>query len=130
VALADPDLPPGLHAPALRTVPPRSDCAADRHRRLREAFDAMPRRSRVIVALRLPPAGRRPLTLRAIGRLLGVGPERIRQLEQYALDDLSRAWLAHRAEGLTRDERVAELLPIIRASLDRYPIEETGRLMR
>ena len=129
MALADPDLPRGVQAPELRTVAPLG-VDAGRYRRLCDAFDAMPRRSRLIVALRLPPAGRRPRTLRAIGRLLGVGPERIRQLEQYALDDLSRAWLAHRAEGLTRDERVAELLPIIRASLDRYPIEETGRLIR
>jgi hypothetical protein len=76
VALADPDLPAAVSLPQLSPDPPRG-FGAERYRLLRAEFDELPRRARVIVVLRLGLAGRRPLTLRAIGDLLGVGHERV-----------------------------------------------------
>lgn len=119
--LADPDLPPGIDLPQLSPVAP-FDLDAGRYRWLREAYDNLPRRSRVIVALRLPPPGHSPMTLREIGLWFGVGKERMRQLERQAVWALSRAWRPDGASGLSTEERAVELAPIISAALDRYPI--------
>lgn len=53
MAFADPDLPPGVDLPQLSVEPPFG-LDADRYRWLRETFDGLPRRSRVVIALRLP----------------------------------------------------------------------------
>jgi hypothetical protein len=121
VALADPDLPPGVTVPELSQTSP-AGLNADRYGSLREAFHGLPRRSRVIIVLRLSIPGRQPLTLRAIARLFGVTLERIRQLEHHAIWTLAGAWLPQGMKGLTRDERVAQIAPVIAAAIDRYPI--------
>lgn len=129
MALADPDLPAGVRLPLLSADPPPG-LDADRYRRLRGAFDALPRRSRVIVVLRLPIPGRRPLTLRAIGARLDLGPERVRQLGRLAIRELSVAWSA---EGVSTPDRPAELAAIFAAALDRYPVgddPDEGELSR
>lgn len=119
---ADPDLPVGIALPGLSVDPP-SGIDAGGYRRLRLAFDALPRRSRVVIALRMPPPGRRRLTLRAIAALFGVGHERIRQLEARAVWKLSYAWRQQSARGLSLRERVADLAPVVGAALDRYPLD-------
>jgi hypothetical protein len=122
MALADPDLPPGISLPELDVDPPRG-FAADRYRDLRTAYYELPRRSRVIVSLRLPLRDQRPLTLRAIGELLGIGQERVRQFEHHAVWMLVLAWQPQRSPGdLTRSEQVALLVPVLGAALDRYPL--------
>jgi len=122
VALANPDLPPGIVLPELRAEPP-SGLDADRYRRVRAAYYDLPRRSRVVVVLRL--RGRRPLTLDAIGRLFGIGPERVRQLEHHAVWMLLRALRPSASPSeSTRDERMAELAPIIAAAIDRHPLHD------
>ena len=79
----------------------------------------------MIVALRLSLWGRRPLTLRAIGELLGIGQERVRQFEHHAVWMLVRAWQPQRSPGdLTRSEQVALLAPVLGAALDRYPLDD------
>lgn len=98
MALADPDLPPGIALPELSPEPPFG-LNSDRYRWLRDAFYELPRRSRVLIALRLPIPGHPPLTLRATGVRLGVGPERVRQLENQAIWRLSRAWQSQRRKG-------------------------------
>lgn len=123
MALADPDLPSGIEAPEMNADPPLG-VDAGRYRGLRGAFNAMPRRSRVVVALRMPPPGRRPLTFRAISRLFGISQERIRQLEARAVWELSVAWRQHGAAGMTLRERVADLSPIVGTAIDRYPIDD------
>jgi hypothetical protein len=123
VALADPDLPAGVALPELSVDPPRG-FGAERYRLLRAAFDDLPRRSRVIVVLRLGLAGRRPLTLRVVGELLGVGHERVRQLEHHAVWMLVRAWRPQASPGdLTRADQNALLAPILDVTLDRYPLD-------
>lgn len=122
MALADPDLPAGVALPELSTDPPRG-FEAKRYRLLRGAFDELPRRSRVIVVLRLGLAGHRPLTLRAIGDLLGVGHERVRQLEHHAVWTLLRAWLQRSPADLTRADQNALLAPILDAAIDGYPLD-------
>lgn len=119
--LADPDLPQGVDLPALSARPPE-DIDLDRYQRLRDAFEQLPRRSRVVVALRLPRRGHAPLTLNDIGVWLGVGVERIRQLEQRAIWDLSSAWLPDGGKGRSGADRVAELVPVLGVALDRFPI--------
>ena len=124
MALADPDLPLEITLPELGVDPPRG-FAADRYRALRTAYYALPRRSRVIVALRLPLRDRRPLTLRAIGELLGIGQERVRQFEHHAVWMLVLAWQPQRSPGdLTRSERITLLVPVLSAALDRYPLDD------
>jgi hypothetical protein len=124
VALADPDLPAGVALPELSLGPPLG-LNADRYRWLREAFYELPRRSRVVVVLRSPLPDRRPLTLCAIAQLFGVGQERIRQLENHAVWMLVRAWRPQASPiDLNRDERVAEIAPILGAAIDRYPLED------
>jgi hypothetical protein len=124
VALADPDLPPGVALSGLSADPPRG-FGAERYRLLRAAFDELPRRSRVIVVLRLGLAGRRPLTLRAIGDLLGIGHERVRQLEHQAVWMLVRAWRPDRSPAdLSSDERMALLAPVVDAAIDRHPLDD------
>lgn len=123
MALADPDLPLGIVLPELRVEPPLA-LDADRYSGMREAFYGLPRRSRVVVVLRLPLSSRRPLTLDAIGRLFGIGPERVRQLEHHAAWMLLRALRSSASPSeSTRDERMAELAPIIAAAVDRYPLD-------
>jgi len=123
VALADPDLPAGVALPELSAEPPRG-FGAERYRLLRAAFGELPRRSRVIVVLRLGLAGRRPLTLRVVGELLGVGHERVRQLEHHAVWMLVRAWRPQASPGdLTRADQNALLAPILDVALDRYPLD-------
>jgi hypothetical protein len=122
VALADPDLPAGVALPELSVDPPRG-FGAERYRLLRAAFDDLPRRSRVIVVLRLGLAGRPPLTLRAVGDLLGVGHERVRQLEHHAVWTLLRGWLQSSPAELTRADQNALLAPILDAAIDRYPLD-------
>jgi hypothetical protein len=123
VALADPDLPPGIAVPELSFVPPLG-LNADRYRWLRGAFYELPRRSRVIVVLRLGLSGHRPFTLRAIGDLLGVGHERVRQLEHHAVWMLARAWWPQASpRDFDRDERVAWLPPILGQAIDRHPLD-------
>ncbi|HYI79587.1 MAG TPA: sigma factor-like helix-turn-helix DNA-binding protein [Thermoleophilaceae bacterium] len=128
MALADPDLPPGIALPELDVDPPRG-FAADRYRALRAVYYELPRRSRVIVVLRLPLWGRRPLTLRAIGELFGIGPERVRQVERHAVWMLVLAWQPQRSPGdLTRSEQNALLVPVLGAALDGNPLEgRSGR---
>ena len=122
MALADPDLPAGVALPELSPDPPLG-LNADRYRWLRDAFDAMPRRSRAVVVLRLLLPDRQPLTLRAIAQLFGV--ERIRQLEHRAVWTLVRAWRPQASPiELDRDERMAEIAPILGAAIDRYPLDD------
>lgn len=121
MALADPDLPPGIALPELSPAAPLG-LNVDRYRLLREAFYELPRRSRVVIVLRLPLPDRRPLALRAIAELFGVTLERIRQLEHHAIWTLAGAWRPQGTKGLTRDERVAQIAPVIAAAIDRYPI--------
>lgn len=124
MALADPDLPPGIVLPELRDEPP-SWLEAACYRGMREAFYGLPRRSRVVVVLRLGLPGRRPLTLDAISRLFGIGPERVRQLEQHAVWMLLRALRPSGSPSeSTRDERTAELAPIIAVAVDRHPLDD------
>jgi hypothetical protein len=124
VALADPDLPPGVALPELSPGPPLG-LNADRYRWLRDAFYELPRRSRVVVVLRLPLPDRKPLTLGALGALFGVTQERIRQLEHHAAWMLVRAWLPQASPiQLNRHERIAEIAPILGAAIDRYPLED------
>lgn len=124
MALADPDLPPGIVLPELRAEPP-SGLDADRYGRVRAAYYDLPRRSRVVVVLRLRLPGRQPLTLDAIGRLFGIGPERVRQLENHAVWMLLRALRPSRSPSeSTRDERMAELAPIIAVATDRHPLDD------
>lgn len=79
----------------------------------------------MIVVLRLPLWGRRPLTLRAIGELFGIGPERVRQFERHAVWILVLAWQPQRSPGdLTRSEQNALLAPLLGAALDRYPLDD------
>ena len=74
-----------------------------------------------------PLPDRRPLTLRAIAQLFGVGQERIRQLEHHAVWMLVRAWRPHGSPSeLGGDERIAVLAPIIAAAIDRYPLDDAG----
>lgn len=123
MALADPDLPAGVALPELSADPPRG-FGAERFRVLCTAFDELPRRSRVIVVLRLGLAGRRPLTLRVVGELLGIGHERVRQLEHHAVWMLVRAWRPQASPGdLTRADQNALLAPILDAAIDRYPLD-------
>lgn len=124
MALADPDPPTGIALPELSPGPPLG-LNPDRYRWLREAFYRLPRRSRVVVVLRLPLPDREPLTLRSVGQLFGVGHERIRQLEHHAVWMLVRAWRPDSSPiDFSRDERVAEIAPIIAASIDRYPLDD------
>jgi DNA-directed RNA polymerase specialized sigma24 family protein len=124
VALADPDLPPGIALPELSPGPPLG-LNADRYRWLHEAFYELPRRSRVVVVLRLPLPDRKPLTLDAIGALFGVTLERVRQLEHHAIWMLVRAWRLQVSPGdLNRDERMAEIAPILGVAIDRYPPDD------
>lgn len=124
MALADPDLPAGIVLPELRVDPPRG-FGAERYRLLRAAFDELPRRSRVIVVLRFGFAGHRPLTLRAIGDLLGIGHKRVRQLEHHAIWMLVRAWRPQSSPAdLSSDERMALVAPIVDAAIDRYPLDD------
>jgi hypothetical protein len=126
VALADPDLPAGIALPELSPGPPLG-LNADRYRWLREAFYELPRRSRVVVVLRLPLPDRRPLALHVIGTRFGVTQERVRQLEHHAVWMLVRAWRLQVSPGdLNRDERMAEIAPILGAAIDRYPLEDDG----
>jgi hypothetical protein len=132
MALADPDLPTGIALPELSPGPPLG-LNPDRYRWLRAAFYELPRRSRVVVVLRLPLLDRQPLTLRAVAQLFGVGQERIRQLEHHATWMLVRAWRPNSSPvDLSRDERMAEIAPIVAASIDRYPLDDAepaeGRL--
>jgi hypothetical protein len=124
MALADPDLPTGIALPELSPGPPLG-LNPDRYRWLRDAFYELPRRSRVVVVLRLPLPDRHPLTLHAIGQLFSVGQERIRQLEHHAVWMLIRAG---RPQGspidLSRDERMTEIAPILGAAIDRYPLDD------
>lgn len=122
MALADPDLPLGIAVPELSADPP-SGFGAERYRLLRAAFDELPRRSRVIVVLRLGFAGHRPLTLRAVGDLLGIGHERVRQLEHHAIWTLLRGWLQRSPADLTRAAQNALLAPILDAAIDRHPLD-------
>jgi hypothetical protein len=124
MALADPDLPPGIALPELGPGPPLG-LNPDRYRWLRDAFYELPRRSRVVVVLRLPLPDRRPLALHAIGTRFGVTQERVRQLEHHAVWMLVRAWRLQVSPGdLNRDERMAEIAPILGAAIDRYPLED------
>lgn len=78
-----------------------------------------------MVVLRLPLPDRQPLTLRAIAQLFGVGQERIRQLEHHAAWMLVRAWRPQSSPiDLNRDERMAEIAPILGAAIDRYPLDD------
>ena len=124
MALADPDLPAGVALPELRPGPPLG-LNADRYRWLCEAFYELPRRSRVVVVLRAPLPERQRLTLHAIGVLFDVTQERIRQLEHHAAWMLVRAWRPHTSPiELNRDERMAEIAPILGVAIDRYPLED------
>jgi RNA polymerase sigma factor (sigma-70 family) len=48
-------------------------------------------RERLVVSLRFGLGGREPLTLSRVGRLLGVSRERIRQIQEHALNKLRRS---------------------------------------
>jgi cytochrome P450 len=66
------------------------------------AYARLPERQRFALDSRLGPHAERPLTLRETGRLLGVGPERARQLANAAYAELARA-LARAAAGQGAD---------------------------
>lgn len=125
MALADPDLPPGIALPELR-VDLRPGLDPDRYRWLSVAYYDLPRRSRVVVVLRLPLLGRRPLTLRSAGELFGLGPERVRQLAEHAVWVLLRGWLHGSPGDLTSVERHALLASILDAAIDRHPLDVGG----
>jgi hypothetical protein len=120
MALADPDLP----LPELSPDPPLG-LNADRYRWLREAYYDLPRRSRVIIVLRMSWPDRPTLTLAQVGGLFGVIPERVRQLEHHAVWMLLRAWRPQGTPaGLDRDERMAAIGPVLAAALDRHPLDD------
>lgn len=77
--------------PLLRPDPP-AGLAADPYPALRDAFNAMPRRSRVVLVLRMGLRRRRQLRLRAIGELLDIGPESVRRIHNRALSDVCVRW--------------------------------------
>lgn len=122
MAFADPDPPPGVVAPTLKVEAP-TGLDAGRYRRLLDAFDVLPRRMRVILALRMPPPGRPRFTLRAIGEQLGIGSEQVRQVEVQAVWALSNAWCPQ-PKGLAYRKRSTVLAPVIGAAIDRYPIDD------
>jgi sigma-70-like protein len=123
MALADPELPPGVALPECSPAPP-AGLNADRYRWLTDAYYDLPRRSRVIVALRMPWPDRPTLTLAQIGDLFGVIPERVRQLEHHAVWMLLRAWRPQTTPAdLDRDERMAAIGPVLAAALDRHPLD-------
>jgi RNA polymerase primary sigma factor len=57
---------------------------------LRSALAELPERERRVVELRYGIAGDEPTPLREIGRMLGITPERVRQIESRALGRLAR----------------------------------------
>jgi RNA polymerase primary sigma factor len=57
---------------------------------LRHALHELPDRERQVVELRYGIAGSEPTPLREIGRMLGITPERVRQIESRALGRLGR----------------------------------------
>jgi hypothetical protein len=122
VGLSDPDLPAGIEAPRLRPDAP-GGIDADPYPKLRDAFNAMPRRSRVVLVLRLGLWGRSPLTLRDIGERLGVGSELVRRIQNRALTDTCVPWRYEATRGLSHAERAALLRPILDAAIDRYPLD-------
>ena len=61
---------------------------AQRAEHLRRALDLLPERERTVIELRFGLTGAAPYTLVAIGRMLGVTRERVRQIEGHALKKL------------------------------------------
>ncbi len=116
------ELPPGVAAPILRREPPAS-VAADPYSALRDAFNALAPRSRVVLVLRIGVRGRAPLTLEAIGLLIDLGPERVRQLYNSGVAGLCAAWRYRATRGLSQAERSELLAPIIDAAVDRFPMD-------
>jgi RNA polymerase primary sigma factor len=57
---------------------------------VQEAIEELPEHERTVIQLRFGTAGEEPQTLTAIGRQLGITSERTRQLEEQALQRLSR----------------------------------------
>ena len=57
---------------------------------LQHALHELPDRERQVVQLRYGIAGSEPTPLREIGRMLGITPERVRQIESRALGRLGR----------------------------------------
>jgi RNA polymerase primary sigma factor len=64
---------------------------ADRRAVLRRAVDRLPPRERLVVTMRFGIAGGDPRPLKDVGAVLGVSPQRVRQIEAAALDRLSHA---------------------------------------
>ena len=65
-------------------------------RALSTALAALPRRERAVISLRYGLAGNDPATLKEIGRRLKISAERVRQIEQDALEKLRRSALLDR----------------------------------
>ena len=55
------------------------------------AVDALPERERDVVELRFGLGGREPTPLRETGRRLGISAERVRQIEEDALERLAES---------------------------------------
>jgi len=68
--------------------PPDSAIRRDLARRIRGHLAGLEARDRRILTLRFGLGSDRPMPLRAVGKLLGLSPERVRQLELAALCDL------------------------------------------
>jgi RNA polymerase primary sigma factor len=76
----------------LRSEAPEPDDLVDRKLRraaVRRAIRALPERDRAVVRLRYGIGGFTPRSLKEIGGLLGLTPERVRQIEAAALDRLA-----------------------------------------
>ena len=70
-------------------------------RALSAALSALPKRERAVITLRYGLAGADPATLKEIGRRMKISAERVRQIEQIALEKLrSSAFLDRRASNV------------------------------
>jgi len=76
--------------PEMTTVPPEDELAnAEELQKVVKMLDKLPGRCGEVLKLRFGIDGREPLTLKQIGAKLGLTRERVRQIQQQALDTLN-----------------------------------------